>query len=145
MLVTLAVGLLVLFGIVSPVFDAFVAPRAVENSMLPAGILLFVIAFAMYFGGMAASYRAPSRRRLHGVSVALILFAISPLVNFVSGREPLPQFETIGGVVLTLIALVVSVVAAYVGSLRGASLYAYNEAHNKKRRARRDGEQKESG
>ena len=79
-LLALGVGALVIFGIAAPFFTRFFGPE-LASTTLPAVILVFAAAFAFYFGGMLASYKAPSRRRLHGVTVGVLSFAISPLVK----------------------------------------------------------------
>jgi hypothetical protein len=89
--------------------------------------MVFADAFSFYFGGMAASYRAPARRRLHGTLVALVAFAISPAINLVTGRGMFPDLDTAGTASLAALFLAVSVAASYVGSRRGEALYAYNQ------------------
>ena len=135
--ISLIISLLVVFGILAPVLTAVFGlkpSQSVVTQFVP--LLVFVAAFAFYFGGMAAGYKAPFRRRLHGVAVALLLFVLSPALNLAAGRVPFPQFHTLGTTVLALILLAVSFVAAYVGAGRGATLWAVNEEHNRKRLAR---------
>ena len=131
------ISILVVFGILAPVLTAIFGLKPSQSVVTQfAPLLVFVAAFAFYFGGMAAGYKAPIQRRLHGVAVALLLFVLSPALNFIAGREPFPQFHTTGTTVLALVLLAVSLAAAYVGAARGATLWAVNEEHNRKRLAR---------
>jgi hypothetical protein len=125
-LIALVIGVLVVFGIIEPVFTRFLGHRVGGPTALPTLLLLFAAAFSFYFGGMAASYRAPTHRRLHGTLVAPAAFAISPTINLLSGKGLFPRLETAGVVLVAAAFLAVSVVASYVGSRRGESLYAYN-------------------
>jgi hypothetical protein len=135
-LLSLAIGLLVVFGILWPVFEAFLDPRLVQGAGWVTAILVFACAFAFYFGGMIASYRAPGHRRLHGTLVAPATFAISPVLNLAAGQGAFPGVETVGAVVVIGVFLAASAAAAYVGSRRGESLYFYNRQFlRKKRRA----------
>ena len=127
MLIALTIGLLVVFGILAPVFTTFFGLELVGSTALPIILLVFADAFSFYFGGMAASYRAPARRRLHGTLVAPVAFAISPAINLASGEGMFPDLNTRGAVLLATVFLVVSIAAAYVGARRGAALYAYNQ------------------
>src|SRR5918994_3135464 len=120
-LVALAIGLLVVFGVFAPVFTAFFGMEIAASTAVPTAMLVFAAAFAFYFGGMAASYRAPSRRRLHGVLVAPVAFIISPVINVLSGQGLFPGMESAVTVALVVAFLAVSVGAAYVGSRRGES------------------------
>ena len=126
MLLALAIGLLVVFGIIEPIFTRFLGNRVAGPTVLPTLLLLFAAAFSFYFGGMAASYRAPTRRRLHGTLVAPTAFVISPTINMLSGKGLFPRLETAGVALVAAAFLAVSVAASYVGSRRGESLYAYN-------------------
>src|ERR671917_2740576 len=126
-LVALTIGLLVVFGILAPVFTRLFGLELAGSTALPITLMLFADAFSFYFGGMAASYRAPSRRRLHGVLVAPAAFVISPVINVLSGQGLFPGMESAVNVALVVAFLAVSVGAAYVGSRRGESLYAYNQ------------------
>jgi peptidoglycan/LPS O-acetylase OafA/YrhL len=90
-------------------------------------MLVFAAAFSFYFGGMAASYRASARRRLHGVLVAPAAFVISPIINVATGQGMFPGVENEMTVLLAALFLVVSLAAAYVGARRGEALYAYNQ------------------
>ncbi len=127
MLIALTIGLLVVFGILAPVFTTFFGLELVGSTALPIILLVFADAFSFYFGGMAASYRAPARRRLHGTLVAPVAFAISPAINLASGEGMFPGLNTRGAVLLVAAFLAVSFAAAYVGARRGAALYAYNQ------------------
>jgi hypothetical protein len=126
-LIALTIGLLVVFGILAPVFTTFLGLELVGSTALPIILLVFADAFSFYFGGMAASYRAPARRRLHGTLVAPVAFAISPAINLASGEGMFPSLNTRGAVLLAAVFLAVSFAAAYVGARRGAALYAYNQ------------------
>lgn len=125
-LIALAIGLLVVFGIFAPVFTAFFGMEIATSTAVPTAMLVFAAAFSFYFGGMAASYRAPARRRLHGALVAPAAFVISPLINLATGQGMFPGVENAVTVLLAALFLAVSVAAAYVGARRGEALYAYN-------------------
>ena len=136
-LISLVISLLVVFGILAPVLTAIFGLKPSQSVVTQfAPLLIFVAAFAFYFGGMAAGYKASTHRRLHGIAVALLLFVLSPSLNLVAGRDPFPQFHTIGTTVLALVLLAVSLAAAYIGAGRGATFWAVNEEHNRKRLAR---------
>jgi hypothetical protein len=126
-LIALVIGLLVVFGILAPVFTRFFGLEFAGPVALPITLMLFAAAFSFYFGGMAASYRAPARRRLHGTLVAPAAFIISPAINVVTGKGVFPELDTAGRVSLAAVFLAVSALAAYVGSRRGGSLYTYNQ------------------
>jgi hypothetical protein len=126
-LVALAIGLLVAFGIFAPAFTAFFGMEIATSTAVPTAMLVFAAAFSFYFGGMAASYRAPARRRLHGVLVAPAAFVISPIINLATGQGMFPGVEDAVTVLLAALFLVVSLAAAYVGARRGEALYAYNQ------------------
>jgi hypothetical protein len=115
----LLIGLLAVFGILAPVLTRFLGLELVGSTALPTSLLVFAAAFSFYFGGMAASYRAPARRRLHGTLVAVVAFAISPTINLVTGEGR--------AVLLAAVFLAVSVAASYVGARRGEALYAHNQ------------------
>src|ERR687897_2726986 len=89
-LIALAIGLLVVFGILAPVFTTVCGLELAGSSALPITLMVFADAFSFYFGGMAASYRAPARRRLHGTLVAPVAFIISPAINFATGHGMFP-------------------------------------------------------
>jgi hypothetical protein len=125
-LLALVVGILVVFGILAPLFTRFFGLEMVGSTAVPMTLLAFAAAFSFYFGGMAASYRAPMRRRLHGTLVAFAAFALSPAINLLTGEGLFPGFETGGSILLVAAFLAVSVAASYVGARRGEALYAYN-------------------
>ncbi len=135
-LVALAIGLLVAFGIFAPVFTRFFGMEIATSTAVPTAMLVFVAAFSFYFGGMAASYRAPARRRLHGTLVAPAAFVVSPAINLTTGHGMFPGVGSAVTVALTAAFLAVSVAAAYVGSRRGESLYAYNRRMARRRAQR---------
>ena len=126
-LLALLIGLLAVFGILAPVLTRFLGLEIAGSTALPTYLLVFAAAFSFYFGGMAASYRAPARRRLHGTLVALVAFAISPSINLVTGKGMFPGLDTTRAVVLAAVFLTVSVAASYVGARRGEALYAHNQ------------------
>lgn len=126
-LVALAIGLLVVFGILAPVLTTFFGLELAGSTALPITLMVFADAFSFYFGGMAASYRAPARRRLHGILVAPAAFVLSPAINLLRGEDLFPGLHTTRTALLAAVFLAVSVVASYVGARRGASLYAYNQ------------------
>ncbi len=127
MLIALAIGLLVVFGILAPVFTRFFGLEVVGSTAVPITLMVFADAFSFYFGGMAASYRAPARRRLHGTLVAPVAFAISPAINVAGGEGMFPGLDTREAVLLAAVFVAVSFGAAYVGARRGEALYAYNQ------------------
>src|SRR5918998_3559282 len=118
-LIALAIGLLVVFGILSPVFTRFFGLELAGTTALPITLMVFADAFAFYFGGMAASYRAPARRRLHGTPVAPVAFVLSPAINLLRGEDLFPGLHPTGTALLAAVFLAVSVVASYVGAHRG--------------------------
>ena len=126
-LIALAIGLLLVFGILAPVFTRFFGLELAGSTAVPITLMVFAAAFAFYFGGMAASYRAPARRWLHGTLVAPVAFAISPAINVLSGNEMFPGLDTGVAVLLAAAFLVVSFAAAHVGARRGEALYVYNQ------------------
>jgi hypothetical protein len=123
----LLIGLLAVFGILAPVLTRFLGLELVGSTALPTSLLVFAAAFSFYFGGMAASYRAPARRKLHGTLVAVVAFAISPTINLVTGEGLFPGLDTGRAVLLAAVFLAVSVAASYVGARRGEALYAHNQ------------------
>ena len=137
----LGVGVVAIFGIVAPVLTRFVG-EGFASSGLPAVFVVFAAAFAFYWGGMIAAYKAPSSRRLHGVLVGLCSFAISPLVNLGSSalnpnaNDPFANLRTPGGVLLTGIILAAVLAASYVGARRGEVLHAHNQRHIEARERR---------
>ncbi len=135
-LIALAVGLLMVFGILAPVFTRFFGLEVAGSTALPITLMVFADAFAFYFGGMAASYRAPARRRLHGTLVAPVAFAISPAINLATGERMFPGLNTGRAVLLAAVFLAVSFGAAYVGARRGETLYDYNQKFSPRHRRR---------
>ena len=144
-LLALGIGVLVVLGILAPVFTRFFG-QALATTALPSVLLIFAAAFSFYFGGMFASYRAPSRRKLHGTLVGLVSFAITPLVNlltsaFGGGKDPFANLRTPTGVLLSVVLFAAVVVASYVGARRGEVIYAHNAQVLRKRELRRKREQ----
>lgn len=135
-LIALAIGVLLAGGVLAPVFTRFFGMEIATSTALPTVLLVFVAAFSFYFGGMAASYRAPARRRLHGVLVAPAAFVISPVINVLSGQGLFPGINDAKTILLVAAFFAVSVIAAYVGSRRGESLYAYNRRVSQRRAPR---------
>ncbi len=133
-LIALTVGLLVVFGILAPVFTRFFGLELAGSTALPITLMVFADAFSFYFGGMAASYRAPARRRLHGTLVAPAAFVLSPAINLATGKGMFPGLETAGAIMLAAVFLAVSFAASYVGARRGETLYAYNQKFARRRR-----------
>ena len=133
-LIALAIGLLVVFGILAPVFTTVFGLELAGSSALPITLMVFADAFSFYFGGMAASYRAPARRRLHGTLVAPAAFVLSPAINLATGKGMFPGLETTGAILLAAVFLAVSFGASYVGARRGEALYAYNQKLARRRR-----------
>lgn len=130
----LLVALLVVFGILWPLFTVFAGGGQFGLEMaaptaLPMALIVLATAFAFYWGGMFASYRAPGRRRLHGTLVAPAAFAVSPLVNLLTGQDPVPALASAPSALLLALVSAVSVVGAYVGARRGAKLYAHNRRY----------------
>jgi hypothetical protein len=125
-LIALALGLLVVFGILAPVFTRFFGLELAGSTAVPTALMVFADAFSFYFGGMAASYRAPARRRLHGTLVAPAAFVLSPAINLSTGEGMFPGLDTAGAILLAAVFLAVSFAASYVGARRGETLYAYN-------------------
>jgi hypothetical protein len=83
---------------------------------------------------MAASYKAPSRHRLHGVLVVPLAFVLSLVLNLVLGKGFLPGVDGAWAAGLAAIFLVVSGAASYVGAIRGEALYAQNQKVARRRR-----------
>ena len=141
---------MLIFGIAAPFFTYFFGP-ALASTALPAVFVLFAAAFAFYFGGMVASYKAPSRRRLHGVMVGVAAFAISPLVNLVvpdptvRGGDPFANLRTPEVFLFTTVLLVVVITVSYVGALRGETLFAHNQAVIRRQRTRKAKERLSEG
>jgi ABC-type transport system involved in cytochrome c biogenesis permease component len=126
-LLSLAVGLLVVQGILAPLFTRFLGLERTGPEALPLILLLFASAFSFYFGGMAASYKAPSRHILHGVMVVPVAFLLASGVNLALGKGLLPGIQGTGALLLAAAFLLASTAASYVGSKRGAEIYAHNQ------------------
>src|SRR3712207_9227396 len=93
-LVALAIGLLVTFGIFEPVFTRFLGVEIATSTAVPTAMLVFAAAFSFYFGGMASRFRAPFRPRLHRGLVASAGFLIFPVIYVPSGRGVFPRIGT---------------------------------------------------
>lgn len=138
MLLALLIGVLTISGVIGPLFTNLLGEGLSRQMAFPASIFTFM--FAFYFGGMLASYRAPSYRILHGTMVSIASFAVSVMVNLstaafiATARDPLANFRTPHELLLTVTLLVVSIVASYVGGRRGAALYLYNSKFFKQRK-----------
>ena len=127
MLLAFAVVLLIVFGVFAPVLSEMFNVQPTRASLgVFAPLLLLVCGLAFYFGGMAAAYKAPDQRVLHGVLVAPTAFAISTLVNVLMGRGPFPGYDSVGIFFLAALFFGVSVAASYVGARRGEALYLHN-------------------
>jgi O-antigen/teichoic acid export membrane protein len=133
MLLALAIGLLVVQGILAPIFTSFFGMERSGPAALPLLLLVFASAFSFYFGGMAASYKAPSRHRLHGILVVPSAVVLSLVLNLALGRGILPVAEGAGTVILFVVFIIVSAAASYVGAQRGAELHAHNERFKQRR------------
>ena len=126
-LLALAIGLLVVQGILAPVFTRFFGLERSGPAALPLILLVFASAFSFYFGGMAASYKAPSRHLLHGILVVPTAFVLASALNLALGKGFLPGIEDAGAGLLEVLFIVASIAASYVGSKRGAEIYAHNQ------------------
>ena len=133
-LLALGISLLLALGIFAPILTTFAGWKRSGPDALPLVLLVFSAAFSFYFGGMAASYKAPFRHRLHGVMVVPAAFVLSSGLNLALGKGFLPGVEGAGAAVLVVVFLVVSAAASYVGSKRGAEIYAHNEKVARRRR-----------
>jgi hypothetical protein len=133
-LLALAIGLLVVQGILAPVFTRFFGLERSGPAALPLILLVFASAFSFYFGGMAASYKAPSRHLLHGILVVPAAFILASVLNLALGRGFLPGIEGAGAGLLEVLFIVASIAASYVGSKRGAEIYAHNQRVERLRR-----------
>ena len=144
-LLSLGIGVLVMLGILAPLFTRFFG-QALAATALPTVLLVFAAAFSFYFGGMIASYKAPSRRRLHGTLVGLVSFAITPIVNlftsiFGGGNDPFANFRTPTSILLSIVLFAAILGASYLGARRGETIYAHNAEILRQREARRRREQ----
>lgn len=136
-LLALGVGLLVVFGIGWPLFMTFFDAELPRNTVLAGIFLVFAVAFSFYWGGMIASYRAPSKPRVHGTLVAPVAFTISPLLNVSTGKGLFPGLNSSWAVGGLLGVLAISIVAAYVGARRGELVFAHNQRHAQRRKKRK--------
>jgi hypothetical protein len=132
-LLSLALGLLVVQGILAPVFTRVFGLERSGPAALPLVFLVFAAAFSFYFGGMAASYKAPFRHHLHGILVVPAAFVLSSGLNLALGKGFLPGVNGTGAATLVVVFLVVSAAASYVGAKRGAEIYAHNKNVAKRR------------
>ena len=133
-LLALAIGLLVVQGILAPVFTRFFGLERSGPAALPLILLVFASAISFYFGGMAASYKAPSRHLLHGILVVPTAFVLASALNLALGKGFLPGIEDAGAGLLEVLFIVASIAASYVGSKRGAEIYAHNQRVERIRR-----------
>ena len=128
MLVAFAFILLILFGILAPALSWLFQMQPSTSAIRTfAPVLLVICALGFYFGGMAAAYKAPGRRLLHGTLVAPVASLVSPIINLLLGKTPFPGLNSVGTVLLALAFLAASTVAANVGARRGRTLQAHNE------------------
>lgn len=144
-LLALGIGVLVILGIMAPVFTRFFG-QALASTAVPVVMVIFAAAFSFYFGGMIASYRAPSRRRLHGTLVGFVSFAVTPVVNlftwmFGGNNDPFANLRTPTGILLSLVLFIAVLAASYVGARRGETIYAHNTQVLRQREIRRRREQ----
>ena len=128
MLVAFVFILLIVFGILAPVLSWLfqIQPSASAVTTF-APILLVICGIGFYFGGMAASYKAPGRRLLHGTLVAPAAFLLSPTINLILGKTLFPGLDSLGKILLAAAFLAASIVAANIGARRGQTLYNHNE------------------
>jgi len=127
LLLAIMLGLIVVLGILAPLLTTFVGWTRSGPEALPLILLAFAAAFSFYFGGMAASYKAPFRHRLHGVLVVPTAFVLSSALNLALGKGLLPGVEGAPAVGLMIVFLLVSTAASYVGAKRGEAIYAHNQ------------------
>jgi hypothetical protein len=134
LLLALALGLLVVQGIFAPVFTRIYGLERQGPAALPLVLLVFAAAFSFYFGGMAASYKAPTRHRLHGILVVPAAFVLSAALNLALGKGFLPGVDGAPAMGLVVVFLVFSFAASYVGARRGEALYAHNQKVTRRQR-----------
>ena len=106
LLLALVLGLLVVQGIFAPVLTRFFGLERAGPATLPLVLLLFAAAFSFYFGGMAASYKAPFLHRLHGVLVVPVAFVLSLVLNLVLGKGFMPGVDGVWAVGLVVVIAV---------------------------------------
>ena len=80
---------------------------------------------------MAASYKAPSRHILHGVIVVPAAFLLASALNLALGNGILPGIQGTGSLLLATAFLLTSTATSYIGSKRGAEIYAHNQKSRK--------------
>src|SRR5215218_2696829 len=95
-LLSLAIGLLVVQGILAPIFTRFFGLERTGPAALPLILLVFASAFSFYFGGMAASYKAPSNHLVHGLLVDPTAFVHASALNVALRKGLLPGIEGAG-------------------------------------------------
>ncbi|CAN5889508.1 hypothetical protein BH23ACT11_BH23ACT11_20450 [soil metagenome] len=137
-LLALGIAVLVVFGIFWPIAMRFLDPALASDTFYPSLFLVIASAFAFYWGGMISSYRAPGRRKLHGTLVAPATFAISPVVNVLSGKGLFPGLESSRAMLFMFVILLIASASAYIGARRGVALQAHNRKHIQTRRRRRE-------
>ena len=120
-------GLLVVQGIFAPVLTRLFGSSA--GPVPPARLARLRRRLLVLLRGMAASYKAPSRHRLHGVLVVPVAFVLSLVLNLVLGKGFLPGVDGAWAAGLVAIFLIVSCAASYVGPPRQAL-----NAHNRRSR-----------
>ena len=145
-LLALGIGALLIFGIIAPTLTTFLGSEPVSTT-LPTVAMVGAAAFAFYFGGMLASYKAPNRRRLHGVTVGVASFAVSPLVNLgasalsMGSNDPFANLRTPVALLFTGVLFFTILLASYVGARRGEALYAHNQAYIRRRKQQQKSEE----
>lgn len=139
-LLALFIGALVVLGIVAPVFTRFFGPELAATALVPAVFVGFAAAFAFYWGGMYASYKAPNRRRLHGVLVGVMPFGAYLLTA--NDNVLFTNLNTSVALLLIGVLFVVVLAASYVGARRGETLYAHNQAYREQEQRRKSREER---
>lgn len=144
LILAFAIALMVVFGIFAPILSVvFGAGRVGFTSALPAVLLAFATAFAFYWGGMAAGYRAASHRPLHGVLVGVVAVVLSPVINVLTGQGPFPRVDSPTLALLVVVVAVAAVGASYVGGRRGETLYLHNQQFARPKKPRPPGNREE--
>ena len=134
LLLALVLGLLVVQGIFAPVLTRLFGLERAGPATLPLVLLVFAAAFSFYFGGMAASYKAPSRHRLHGVLVVPVAFVLSLVLNLVLGKGFLPGVDGAWAVGSWPSSSSSPARPPTSGRIRGEALYAHNQKVARRRR-----------